>query len=497
MNDQSSVQRHALPLSFFKEKSNYHWFVVATVCIGAFMAALDGSIITVALPTIDQQFNVNVSASAWVALAYLLTLTALLAMFGRIADIVGRRPLYTIGFTVFIIGSALCGAAPTLGFLVASRVLQGIGATMLQANSVAIVTAAVPERVRGKAIGIQGSALAVGLSLGPAIGGLLIGLFGWRSIFYVNVPVGIIGTTLAAMILPRDKHQGAGAVELWKKFDFPGAAIMAFSLVLLLLGLNQGNDQGWGSPLIIGYFVVGVALAVLFIIQEKRHSSPLLDLNLFKIPQLTWGNITGSLSYGVMYGVLYIIPYFFELVLKKPSSQSGILTTPLPIGMMLLTPIAGTIADKLGSKIPTVAGMAVATLGTVLLVFINDRTGLPYIIVALFLVGVGMGVFTPPNNSSVMGSTPQNRLGVSSGMLNMARSLGQSVGIAYAFAIFQGVILIYHFTPHNAPLAPLVTGFRWTFIGVTLFGVAALLISLFRGNVEKVKLPDEMNVIEL
>ncbi len=497
MNDMFSAQQHVMPLSFFTEKRNYHWFVVATVCMGAFMAALDGSIITVALPTIDQQFNVNVSASAWVALAYLLTLTALLAMFGRIADIVGRRPLYTIGFTVFIVGSALCGASPSLGFLIAARVLQGIGATMLQANSVAIVTAAVPERVRGKAIGIQGSALAVGLSLGPAIGGLLIGLFGWRSIFYVNVPVGIIGTTLASMILPRDKQLKSNTAELWSKFDFVGAVIMAVSLVLLLLGLNQGNDQGWGSPLIIGYFAVGIALAFLFVYQEKRHPSPLIDLSLFRIPQLTWGNITGSLSYGVMYGVLYVIPYFFELVLKKPSSQSGILTTPLPIGMMLLTPIAGTIADRLGSKIPTVAGMAIATVGTVLLAFINDQTGLPYIIVALFFVGVGMGVFTPPNNSSVMGSTPRNRLGVSSGMLNMARSLGQSVGIAYAFAIFQGVILIYHFTPHNAPPIPLVTGFRWTFIGVTLFGVVALLISLFRGNVEKVKLPDEMNVIEV
>lgn len=497
MNDLFSAQRHVMPLSFFTEKRNYHWFVVATVCMGAFMAALDGSIITVALPTIDQQFNVNVSASAWVALAYLLTLTALLAMFGRIADIVGRRPLYTIGFTVFIVGSALCGASPSLGFLIAARVLQGIGATMLQANSVAIVTAAVPERVRGKAIGIQGSALAVGLSLGPAIGGLLIGLFGWRSIFYVNVPVGIIGTMLASMILPRDKQLKSSTTELWSKFDFVGAVIMAVSLVLLLLGLNQGNDQGWGSPLIIGYFAVGIALAFLFVYQEKRHPSPLIDLSLFRIPQLTWGNVTGSLSYGVMYGVLYVIPYFFELVLKKPSSQSGILTTPLPIGMMLLTPIAGTIADRLGSKIPTVAGMAIATLGTVLLAFINDHTGLPYIIVALFFIGVGMGVFTPPNNSSVMGSTPRNRLGVSSGMLNMARSLGQSVGIAYAFAIFQGVILIYHFTPHNAPPMPLVTGFRWTFIGVTLFGVVALLISLFRGNVEKVKLPDEMNVIEV
>ncbi|WP_241712110.1 MFS transporter [Sulfoacidibacillus ferrooxidans] len=494
MTDNSTEATPRFPLKFFTSRPNYHWYVVATVCIGAFMAALDGSIITVALPTIDREFNVNVSESAWVALAYLLTLTALLAMFGRIADIVGRRPLYTIGFSIFIIGSALCGASPTLSLLIGFRVLQGIGATMLQANSVAIVTAAVPQKVRGKAIGIQGSALAVGLSLGPAIGGLLIGFFGWRSIFYVNVPVGIIGTALAAMILPIDLHKDASAKS---NFDFLGAFLLAVSLIAFLLGLNQGNDDGWGSPIIIGYFVATVLFAVLFYFQEKRHTSPLIDLGLFKIEQLTWGNITGSLSYGVMYGVLYIVPYFFEDVLHKPSSASGLLTTPLPIGMMLLAPVAGKIADKFGSKLPTVTGMGIATLGTIALIFVDDKTNLLFIIIALFFVGVGMGVFTPPNNSSVMGSTPPNRLGVSSGMLNMSRSLGQSVGIAYAFAIFQGVILIYHFTPKNAPVGPLIAGFKWTFIGVAIFGAVALFISLFRGNVEKVALPEEAHIIEL
>lgn len=494
MTDNATHAGHSLPLKFFTKRPNYHWYVVATVCIGAFMAALDGSIITVALPTIDREFNVNVSASAWVALAYLLTLTALLAMFGRIADIVGRRPLYTIGFTIFIIGSALCGAAPTLGLLIGFRVLQGIGATMLQANSVAIVTAAVPEKVRGKAIGIQGSALAVGLSLGPAIGGLLIGLFGWRSIFYVNVPVGIIGTTLAAMILPIDLHKDASAKS---NFDYIGALLLAITLIAFLLGLNQGNDDGWGSPTIIGYFISTAVFAILFYFQERRHPAPLIDLSLFKIEQLTWGNITGALSYGVMYGVLYIVPYFFEDVLRKPSSSSGLLTTPLPIGMMLLAPIAGKIADKLGSKLPTVAGMGIATLGTIALIFVNANTNLLYLIFALFFVGVGMGIFTPPNNSSVMGSTPRNRLGVSSGMLNMSRSLGQSLGIAYAFAIFQGVILLYHFTPKNAPVGPLIAGFKWTFIGVSIFGVAALFISLFRGNVAKVALPEEAKIVEV
>lgn len=490
-----TLTRYKFPLPFFRSKPNYHWYVVTTVCIGAFMAALDGSIITVALPTIDHEFNVNISESAWVALAYLLTLTALLAMFGRLADIVGRRPLYTIGFTIFIIGSALCGASPNLALLIGFRVLQGIGATMLQANSVAIVTAAVPEKVRGKAIGIQGSALAVGLSLGPAIGGILIGIFGWRSIFYVNVPVGIIGTLLAFMILPRDLIQKKSGVTT--SFDFVGAFLLAVSLIAFLLGLNQGNDDGWTSPLIIGCFLIAAVFATLFVFQEKRHQSPLIDFTLFTIEQLTWGNITGSLSYGVMYGVLYIVPYFFENVLHKPTSSSGILTTPLPIGMMLIAPVAGKIADKLGSKIPTVAGMTIATVGTLSLVFVHAVTNLIYMIIALFFIGLGMGIFTPPNNSSVMGSTPRDQLGVSSGMLNMSRSLGQSIGIAYAFAIFQGVIMTYHFTPENAPVGPLIIGFRWTFIGVSVFGIVAVLISLFRGNVQRHDLPDESKIIDV
>ena len=489
-------RRHALPLAGLTRRPHYHWYVVGTVCIGAFMAALDGSIVTVAQPSITRLFHTSPSATEWVALAYLLTLTALLAMFGRLADIVGRRPLYTLGFSVFIVGSALCGAAPNLPALIAFRVLQSVGAVMLQANSVAIVTAAAPESVRGRAIGIQGAALAVGLSLGPAIGGLLIGAFGWRSIFYVNVPVGIIGTTLAALILPVDRFKDAGAKG--HRFDYFGALVMAVALVALVLGLNQGNSQGWSSPFILGCFAVGLASIAVFIRIEKRHPAPLVDLSLFRIPPWLWGNITGALSYAVMYGILYTVPYFYEDGLHKPASLSGLLTTPLPIGMMLLAPVAGRIYDKLGPRLPTVVGMAVTTVGTGALMLLDAHVSYALLVVSLLFIGVGMGIFTPPNNSSVMSASPRNRLGVTSGILNMSRSLGQSVGIAFAFTVLEGVLQTFGYSRFRlASMPALLASFRWTFFAVALLGAAAILISILRGHGPRAELAPEDRIIDV
>ena len=494
MSHSATDHMHALPLRSLTARPNYHWFVVATVCIGAFMAALDASIVTVAQPAIQAKFHTTVSAVEWVALAYLLTLTALLAMFGRISDIVGRRPLYTIGFSVFIVGSALCGASQSLPFLIVMRILQSIGAVMLQANSVAIITAAVPESVRGKAIGIQGSALAVGLSLGPTIGGLLIAGFGWRAIFYVNVPVGIIGTALAALILPRDKPRESSHKE---RFDYLGALTLAIALVGMMLGLNQGNSRGWASPFILASFAAGIVFTFLFIAIEKRHPSPLVDLSLFKIEQWTWGNISGSLSYALMYGVLYVVPYFFEDVMGRTPAQAGLLTTPLPVGMMLLAPIAGRISDRFGSRGPTTVGMIVSTVASAGLVLISLQVSYVYLIAVLLLIGVGMGVFTPPNNSSVMGASPRNRLGVSSGILNMSRSLGQSFGIAYAFTILEGIMLTMGYGTFQAPHTDLIVAFRWSFGAVALLGVFAALISALRGNVTKSETSAEAHVIEI
>ncbi|GMA64455.1 MFS transporter [Alicyclobacillus fastidiosus] len=225
-----------LPLGFICHKRGYHWFVVATVCIGAFMAALDSSIVNIALPIMKRDFHTHMHVIEWVSLSYLLTLAALIVPFSRISDMFGRRWMYSIGFFVFIVGSFFCGFAPTLNVLFVSRILQAVGAAMLQANSVSIITASTPTRDRGKAIGIQASAQGIGLSLGPIIGGALITMLGWKWIFYVNVPVGIIGTILGALLLPAEEKP-----EEREKFDFFGSLVLAPILVAIIYVLNVGG----------------------------------------------------------------------------------------------------------------------------------------------------------------------------------------------------------------------------------------------------------------
>lgn len=463
-----------LPLAYFREKSGYHWFVVGTVCVGAFMAALDASIVNVAMPTLTSAFSGGMNTVEWVSIAYLLTLTALLTMLGSLADRLGRRMFYTLGFGVFIIGSALCGAAVSMDYLIVARVLQAIGAAMLQANSVAIITAAVSPANRGKAIGIQGAAQAIGLAVGPAVGGILIATMGWRSIFYVNVPVGIIGTALAAMILPKDIPN-----RLAKRFDYVGAVIFAPALVALMLALKDGYNLGWTSPTILGEFAIALVLFVVFILWEKRHPNPMVNLDLLKIPAFTGGNLSGMLSYSLMYGVLFLMPFYLEWVLKATPATAGFMLTPVPLAMVIMAPLAGSLADRMGSRALTTIGMSVASGGAVLLATLSQNTPYYVYIIGLLLVGAGLGIFTPPNNSSVMGSAPTENLGVAGGILNMARSLGMSLGVAIAGTLF-GTFYSHFRVEVQQVLYDRIHAFDWSFWGLVIIGVAAALISIMR-----------------
>ncbi|MBX5466344.1 MAG: MFS transporter [Firmicutes bacterium] len=466
----------SLPSRRFTERAGYHWYVVGTVCVGAFMAALDASIVNVALPDLGTYFRAG-SEVGWVLIAYLLTLATLLTLFGRLADMLGRKPLYTFGFLVFIVGSAACGAALSMPMLIVARVFQAAGAAMLQANSVAIITATVPPSVRGQAIGFQGSAQAVGLSVGPAVGGALIALFGWRAIFYVNVPVGLLGTLAGALILPRDRLSGN---RPW--FDWVGSALFAPLLVAVMLGLEEGQTWGWSSPRILGLWAVALALALAFWQWERRTRAPLIDLRLFRIPVFTIGNVTGLLSYLVMFGVLVLMPYFFERVMHYPSAVVGLVMTAVPLGMTVTAPVAGRAADRAGPRLITTGGMVVAALATFLLALsIGTRPDVVFLVVELFFVGVGLGMFTPPNNSSVMGSLPQDRLGVGGGILNMARSLGMASGTAVSLALVTILLAVYGGTlAAGGPVGPWIPSLRWTlYLLVALGGIAAVL-SVFR-----------------
>lgn len=479
-----------LPIPAWTRSSRYAWLVIGTVCVGAFMSALDASIVTIALPTIGAAYHVGLNLAAWVSIAYLLTLTALVVTFGRVADLLSRRLVYTAGFGVFIVGSALTGAAPTFGILIASRVLQAIGAGMLQANSVAIVTANAPPGGRGRAIGFQAAAQAVGLSLGPTIGGLLVAGLGWRSVFYVNVPVGILGTLAALALLPDDRAIARQATPASQgepakprvAFDIPGAGLLAALLAGLLFGLTQGYKLGWTSPAVLGAFALAAGSAGALAWVERRAHAPLIPPALLRLPVFVIGNVTGLLSYATTFGVLFLMPFEFTRAFHLGTAVSGLLLTAVPLAMMAVSPIGGSLADRYGTERLTVVGAAVIEVGLLGLALLGFTGSVFALVPALLVVGLGMGLFTPPNNSSVMGAAPDALLGTAGGVLNMARSLGMSMGSAIAATLYASFLLAYAGSETSLRRFPNLESFRAVFLGFALLAALTVMFSLLRSD---------------
>jgi EmrB/QacA subfamily drug resistance transporter len=451
-----------------KEKSNSHWFVVSTVCIGAFMASLDASIINIALPTLQQQFHTPMNEIEWVSLSYLLSLATLIIIFGRLADMIGRRKLYIAGFVLFSLSSLFCGLAPMLSILIIFRILQGIGAALLQANSVAIITFVTPKKDLGKAIGIQASAQGIGLSFGPVIGGALLSLVGWRWLFFINLPVGVIGSILGIFFLPKES-----ATNVKTRFDFVGALLLIPSLISIIYILNMGLNLGWTSPVMIGCYVISIVFSYLFIRTENRRTEPLVDLSLFKHSFFTVGNIMGMMSFMVMYAVLLLTPFYFDQVKHLPVFQSSLFITVIPIGMTIATPISGMITDRRGPAIPSLLGISMAAIGSLLLTFINFTDTYILTCIGLLLIGSGIGMFTPPNNSSVMGNVPQNVLGITGGILNMSRTLGMGLGVTLGGLMYQLFLKTYGSTHPDQ----LLLAFRSSYFLIAVYSLLTLLVT--------------------
>jgi EmrB/QacA subfamily drug resistance transporter len=462
----------------------YRWLVVGTVCLGAFLGQLDASIAGLVLPALEDVFHAPVATVEWVALAYLLTLAALVVPLGRLADLLGRKMLYTWGFLIFIGGSALCGFAPTLAWLIGFRALQAVGAAMLQANSVAIITAAVPRRALGRAIGVQGAAQAVGLSIGPSVGGLLIDALGWQWVFFIAVPFGLLGTVLAWLVLPRTSREAVAEVAHEPQhFDWLGSVLLGLAVALVLLGLTYGNTWGWTSPAFGLTVVLACTCLAAFWTAEARSASPLIDPALVRIRSFSLGLAAGLLSYAVLFGSLFLMPFYLERILGLTAAQTGLLLTPIPIALGVLAPVAGTLADRIGPVAPTVTGMASAAAALAALALIPDVT-FPATLGLLALLGIGLGLFTPPNNAAVMGSAPPHRLGVAGGILNMARSIGTSLGVAATGAVLA-IGLSARLGPSvartlDAPPAELLPVFHQTLLFLAGLAVVAGLLSTVR-----------------
>jgi EmrB/QacA subfamily drug resistance transporter len=405
------------------------WLILTSVSLGSLMATLDGSIVNIALPAMQNDFRIDLTTVEWVVVAYLLVVGSLLLPVGRLGEVVTFKRVYLVGFAIFTLASICCGAAPTAEVLVGFRVVQAIGAAMIMAMGPAIVAHTFPATERGRALGLNGISVSIGLSLGPALGGILTQAATWRAIFLINAPIGLVAILWAARILPPETS-GHG-----RSFDVRGAALSGVALFSLLLALSDGQEWGWSSPAIVILFAAFVVLGALFLVVERRSLEPMIDLALFRIRPFSAGLASVVVAFAGLFTATFLLPFLLQQGRDFTPIEAGLLLTPVPITMALVAPLSGSASDRFGPRVLASAGMAIMVLGLLSLTQLPLDFSLPDLIWRLVLLGVGQGMFMSPNSSAVLGAVPRPRVGTASGTLAQMRVNGQALGIAISGAI--------------------------------------------------------------
>jgi len=417
------------PLAYFTRQTWYSWLIVGLVSIGAFIGQLDATIVQLALPTLGKTFGASLEAVSWVSLAYLVAFASFLPICGRLCEMYGRKNLYLIGYLIFIAASALCGLAEDLTSLVVFRVLQGIGGSMLGANSIAILVHSVDQEHRGRALGFFSAAQAVGMSAGPAVGGLVLGSLGWQWVFWVSVPFGLVGVVVGWLALPKTVKTDGD-----KGFDWQGALLLGPAIVFVVLTLNQISGWGATSPVILGMAAAAVLLLVLLIRRERTSASPLVDLRLFGSAAFSFGAVAVLLGYALLYAMFFLMSFALEHGYGDSPQAAGFRLAAIPIALGLVAPLSGALSDRFGARLLSVGGMCLCLLALVILAFAETDPTLsrPISTAAFVLFGLGLGVFIAPNNHATIQAAPANLSGEAGSMLNLMRALGTSFGIAAA-----------------------------------------------------------------
>ncbi len=469
----------------------YKWTVFVIVAVGVFMSTLDSSIVNISLPAISVYFHTPLSGAVeWVVIIYLVVIAALLLTLGRLTDMVGRKRIWAAGLAIFTLGSALSGAAPSLGFLIAARGFQAIGGALLFAVSAAMLTGAFPPTERGRVLGLNALIVALGVSVGPTVGGAITESLTWRWIFYVNVPLGIIGFFATLRWLRENAPRAPG------RFDPAGAIALTVGLSALTLGFSFGQEWGWGSPLLIATLSIGVLAIFALVLIERTVSSPIIPFSILRNRVFASANISLILSFLALFAVSFMMPFYLEQLRGFSVLESGLLLTPLPLTIAIVAPFSGRMADRFGTRWLAAIGLTIACVGLGLLSQLDATSSVFAIVWRLVVTGFGQALFQSPNNSALMGSAPRERQGVASGFLATGRVMGQSMSVALAGAIFASLggaaagarLVELRSTPH-ASLAE-IAALQQTFVGslhasflvcaaVALVGVGT---SLVRGH---------------
>jgi EmrB/QacA subfamily drug resistance transporter len=409
---------------------NRKWWTLGAVSFALFMIMLDNTVVNVALPSIQRDLGIGLTELEWTVNAYALTFAVLMLTGGKLADFFGRRRVFLIGLVIFTLSSLACGLATTGGTLIGARTLQGVGAALMMPATLSIISATFPPHQRGMAIGIWAGVSAMALAIGPLIGGLITEHIDWSWIFFLNVPIGVVGLVAGRLVIRESRDTSSD-----QRLDIPGLLASAIGLFALTFALIEANSYGWTDPLIVGLFVLSAVALAAFVLLELHQRAPLLDLSLFRSATFAGANVVALLVTLAMFGVFFFMSIYMQNVLGYSATKTGAAFLPMTILIILIAPIAGKSSDRIGSRALMTAGML--CLSASLVVF--SRLGLDStfwdIFPGLVVGGFGMALVMTPMTAAALGSVPVEKSGVGSGVLNTFRQVGGALGIAVMGAI--------------------------------------------------------------
>ena len=447
------------------------WSVLFITLLGSFLMPFMGSSINIALPSIGNEFNIDAIVLSWVTLSFLLSVGIFLVPFGRIADIHGRKKVFTYGMIIYTLGSLFASIAKTPTVLIGSRILQGMGGAMFSATCIAIITSVFLKEERGKMLGINVASVYIGLSLGPFIGGIITQHLGWRYLFILNIPLCLFIIALVFWKLKGDWIEAKG-----ESFDMVGSLIYGLILITLMMGFSS-------LPAINGYglIIVSILGLWLFIMRETRIANPVLNINIFRgNPVFIFSNLAALINYCATTGVGFLLSLYLQYIKNLTPQQAGLVLVAQPVIMAIFSPFAGRLSDRIEPRIVSSLGMALTTLGLFLISLINFDVSLGFIVLCLIILGSGFALFSSPNTNAIMSSVDKRFFGVASATLGTMRLVGNVCGlgiITLMFALYLGKVEI---TPKN--YSQFLSSVRALFLIFAIICFAGIFASLSRGR---------------
>ena len=418
-----------MALHLFSEEAR-KWWTLAAVAVGLFMIMLDNTVVNVALPSMAQDLGADLSGLEWIVTGYALTFASLMLTGGKLADLLGRRLIFVTGLAIFTTASLACGLAESENVLIAARVVQGAGAALMNPATLSIIAATFPPHQRGTAIGIWAGVSALALAIGPLIGGLLTEHLDWSWIFFVNVPIGILGIIASFILIPESKDESHE-----QRLDFPGLLTSGLGLFALTYGLIEANTYGWTSTRILVSFGIAAVMLVAFVLLETRQRLPMLDLSLFRNRTFAGANLSILLVALAMFGVFFFVSLYMQGILGYSPVETGAAFLPMTVLIILTAPIAGRVSDRIGSRWLMTAGMLLVSIQLLYFSRLTEHSTYVDLLPALMVGGTGMALVMTPSAAAAVRALPVDKSGVGSAVLNAFRQVGGSMGIALMGAI--------------------------------------------------------------